>query len=88
MYVIALRRSVERKFQHLARKDLVHPGIIHRKIEKTLSDPHRYKNLRQPLQHLKRVHVGKRVVLVFSVDEEEHLVIIEDYDHHDNIYRR
>jgi len=64
------------------------PGIIHRKIEKTLSDPHRYKNLRQPLQHLKRVHVGKKVVLVLSVDEEEHLVIIEDYDHHDNIYRR
>jgi len=34
------------------------------------------------------VHVGKKVVLVLSVDEEEHLVIIEDYDHHDNIYRR
>jgi len=60
--------------------------IIEEKIKEIIKNPHHYKNLRKPLQHLKRVHVDKSFVLAFSVDEERKVVIIEDYDHHDNIY--
>ncbi len=88
MYDLALRKSVERVFSKLAKRDPNLLGSISRKIEEIRADPQRYKNLRRPLQHLKRVHIGKGFVLVFSVDEKEGLVIIEDFDHHDRIYRR
>ena len=50
------------------------------------SDPYHYKKLSRPLQHLRRVHIDKSFVLIFSIDESKKLVIIEDYDHHDQIY--
>jgi len=48
---------------------------------------HRYESLRAPLNNLKRVHVDKHFVLLFSVNEESKSVILEDYDHPDNIYK-
>jgi YafQ family addiction module toxin component len=85
MHRLALRKGVERAFKKLAKKD---PGLLKvtsRKIEEVLLDPQRYKNLRRPLQHLKRVHVGRSHVLVFYIDEEENMVVIEDFDHHDRV---
>lgn len=88
MYDLALRRSVEKIFSKLAKKNPKQLETIHKKIQEIRRDPHRYKNLRRPLQHLKRVHVDKSYVLVFSIDYAGNLVIIEDYDHHDDIYKR
>ncbi|MDI6859224.1 MAG: type II toxin-antitoxin system RelE/ParE family toxin, partial [Methanocellales archaeon] len=86
MYDCELRKSVEKIFFKLKKKSPKQLEIIHKKIEEIRSNPQHYKNLRRPLQHLKRVHVDKSFVLVFSVDENRKTVIIEDYDHHDNIY--
>lgn len=88
MYDCELRESVEKIFFKLAKKNPEQLEIIHKKIEEIKSGPQHYKNLRRPLQHLKRVHAGKNFVLVFSVDENRKTVIIQDYDHHDNIYRK
>lgn len=88
MYNYALRKTVEKTFFKLAKKNPKQLEIIYDKIEEIRRDPHRYKNLKSPLQHLKRVHIGKSYVLVFSVDDANNLVIIEDYDHHDKIYKR
>ena len=88
MYRLALRISVERSLKKIAKKDKELIGTISRKIEEVLIDPHRYKNLRRPLQHLKRVHIGKSFVLVFSIDDERKVVIVEYFDHHDRIYMR
>lgn len=87
MYELALRRSVEKIFAKLAQKDSARLRLVITKIEEIRADPHRFKNLRRPLQHLKRVHVGKSHVLVFSVNDRSKVVIIEDYDHHDRIYQ-
>ena len=86
MYSYELRKSVERIFFKLAKKDPKQLEIIEKKINEIVQDPSHYKNLRKPLQHLKRVRVGKSFVLVFSVDENKKLVIFEDYEHHDKIY--
>jgi YafQ family addiction module toxin component len=88
MYCCVLRKSVERIFFKLAKKNPHQLEIIFKKIEEIRENPHHYKNLRVPLQHLKRVHIDKSFVLVFSIDENRKLVIVEDYDHHDNIYKR
>ncbi|MBU4032910.1 MAG: hypothetical protein KKH41_00265 [Candidatus Thermoplasmatota archaeon] len=87
MYDYLLRKSVESIFFKLAKKKPKQLEIIFKKIEEIRMDPHRYKNLHSPLQHLKRVHIDKSFVLVFSIDEINKMVTIEDYDHHDAIYK-
>jgi mRNA-degrading endonuclease RelE of RelBE toxin-antitoxin system len=62
--------------------------IIAKKSEEIVIDPHRYKNLKTPLNHWKRVHIDKHFVLTFSIDEDTRTIILEDYDHHKKIYKR
>ena len=88
MYGYVLRKSVEKIFFKLAKRNPKQLKIIKKKLKEILRDPHRYKNLRVPLQRFKRVHINKHFVLVFSIDEENKKVILEDYEHHDKIYLR
>jgi len=87
MYSYELRKSVEKLFLKLAKRNPKQLLIIEKKIKEILESPGHYKNLRRSLQHLKRVHVDKSFVILFSVDELRKTVIIEDFDHHDNIYK-
>ena len=50
-------------------------------------DVNHYKNLRKPLQHLKRVHIKSSFVLTFKYICSEDKVVFYYFDHHDNIYR-
>ena len=86
MYSYELRKSVEKIFLKLAKRNPKQILIIEGKILEIRENPQHYKNLRKPLQHLKRAHIDKSFVLVFSVDENKKHIIIEDYDHHDSIY--
>ncbi len=63
-------------------------GPIEKKITEILNanNIEHYKNLRYNLKDLKRVHIGN-FVLVFSYDKANDVVSLEDYDHHDNIYK-
>ena len=86
MYGLIIKPAVDRKFSKLAKKDKKQLEYILKKIDEIVQNPQHYKNLRKPLENWKRVHVGN-YVLTFSVDENVKTVTIEDYDHHDNIYR-
>lgn len=86
MYDVGFRKSAERALRKLKKKNPPAFNSVLKKIEEIQENPYRYKNLRKPLQHLKRVHVDGSFVLVFSVDEENHRVIIVKYEHHDKIY--
>ncbi len=88
MYNHELRKSVEKVFFKLAKKNPKQLDRIHNKVEEIRLNPHHYKNLRRPLQHLRRVHIDKRFVLVFSIDESKKSIIIEDYEHHDMVYKK
>jgi YafQ family addiction module toxin component len=87
MHDLEIRKSVDKIFTKLAKKNPKQLEIIFNKIQDIQEDPHRFKNLKRPLQHLKRVHIDKHFVLVFSIDEAIETVIIEDYEHHDKIYK-
>ena len=87
MYTCKLRKSVEKIFFKLTKKNPKQMDIIEKKIKEIIQNPHHYKNLRRPLQHLKRAHIDKSFVIVFSTDEKKKTVVIEDYDHHNNIYK-
>ncbi len=86
MYTLEVRESVDRIFSKLAKKNPKQMRIIDKKIQQVLENPHHFKPLRAPMQHLRRVHIDKSFVLTYSVDEQNKIVIIEDYDHHDNVY--
>ncbi len=86
MYSLELRESVDRIFLKLTKKNPKQMRIIDNKIQQVLENPLHFKPLRAPMQHLRRVHIDKSFVLTYSVDEQKKIVIIEDYDHHDNIY--
>ena len=88
MYSYELRKTVEKIFLKLAKRNPKQLLIIEGKIQEIRQNPQHYKNLRKPLQDLKRVHIDKSFVLTFSVDENTKRIIIEDYDHHDNIYSK
>jgi len=86
MYSYELRKSVEKIFFKIAKRNPKQLLIIENKIQQIRQNPQHYKNLRKPLRHLKRIHIDKSFVLVFSVDENRKHIIIEDYDYHDHIY--
>jgi len=48
-------------------------------------DIEHFKNLRHDMGHLKRVHIGS-FVLTFQIKED--IIIFEDFDHHDKIYKK
>ena len=88
MYSIGVKSSLDRKFRKLSIKNKKQMEIISKKIQEIIKNPLHYKNLRKPLQHLKRVHIDNSFVLVFSVDENSRIVVFEDYYHHDKIYKK
>lgn len=88
MYSLKIDEGLLKKLEKLSKKNKKQAEIILKKTEEIVKDPHRYKNLRAPLNNWKRVHIDKHFVLTFSIDEKTKTVILEDYDHHDNIYKR
>lgn len=87
MYTLNIRPSLKKKLEKLGAKNPKQAEIIAKKSEDIIINPHRYKNLRSPLQQWKRVHIDKHFVLTYSIDEETKTVILEDYEHHKKIYK-
>jgi YafQ family addiction module toxin component len=86
MYDVEVREHVDKTFKKLAKKDSKQMEAVAKKVQEISQDPHAYKPLRFPLAGMRRVHIGS-YVLLFSIDEARKTVVIEDYDHHDNVYR-
>lgn len=83
MHAYEFRKGLEREFAKLAKKNPKQLEIIKKKIDDVIKNPDHYKNLRAPLNHLRRVHIG-HFVLLFSVKDKK--VIFEAYEHHDAAY--
>lgn len=86
MYVLEVREHVDKIFKKLAKKNANQMLIINKKLQEILLDPHAYKPMHFPLAGMRRVHFGS-FVLLFSIDEQRQTVVIEDYEHHDKVYR-
>lgn len=89
MYSYEILPNLQRILKKLAKKDKKLYEQIIKKIEEIINayDVEHYKNLRNDLKDLKRVHIG-HFVLVFNFDKKNNKIIFEDFDHHDNIYKR
>jgi len=86
MYVLEVRGHVDKIFKKLAKRNPNQMKVITEKINDILEDPHRFKPLHYPLVGMRRVHFGS-FVLTYSIDEARKSVVLEDYEHHDKVYR-
>ena len=73
--------DLKKILKKLIRKDRVRYEIIMKKIYELLNceNVNHYKNLRKPLQHLKRVHIDSHFVLTFRYIEKEDTIIFYDF---------
>ena len=81
--------KLQKKLIKIKKKDKVLFEAIFKKIDEIVSsnDVNHYKNLQNPMQQYKRVHVKSSFVLIFKYNESDDSVIFYNFDHHDNIYK-
>ena len=85
-YKLDIPEKLDSVFKKLAKKDKNQLEIIRRKIDKILENPYQFKPLRANMKGERRVHIGKSFVLTYEVLENEKVVRLLDYDHHDKIF--
>jgi YafQ family addiction module toxin component len=86
MYTLETRAHVDKIFKKLAKRNPSQMETIAEKIQEILEGPRRFKPMHFPLAGMRRAHIGSFVIL-FSIDEQRNTVILEDYEHHDRVYR-
>ena len=83
-YSLEISEQADKKFSKLRKGQM---EIINNKVQQILDNPHHFKPLRGDLAGARRVHIDKSFVLIYEIMENERLVRILDYDHHDRIYK-
>ena len=85
VYSIEFSNEFERSMKKLKKKNKVMFEQIQKKLIDVVKNPEHYKPLGNILFGLRRIHFGS-FVLLYSIDEKNKTVVLEDYDHHDKIY--
>lgn len=88
MYSVKSRKHVDKIFSKLAKKKSKQLKIIQKKLEEIVKNPYHFKPLKRPLHNRRRVHIDKSFVLIYSIEEKDKAIVLEDYDHHGNIYKK
>ena len=86
VYKLDIPEKLDSVFNKLAKKNKNQLEIIRRKIDKILENPYQFKPLRGHMKGERRVHIGKSFVLTYEILENEKIVRLLDYDHHDKIF--
>ena len=91
MFEFSSTSVFDKKFKLLLKKDKVLAHATKNKIKEILSQNTQtidtYKNLRKPLQDLKRIHITGQYILLFKVYKEENMILIVDILHRDVAYK-
>ena len=88
MFDFDLTNLLKTKISKISKKDKKKVEIISKKIRQIVSCDHNsidhYKNLRDDMKDLKRVH--KHFVLTFKVNKNKNFILFVNFDHHDRVY--
>lgn len=88
MYSYENKPLFKKILKKLFKKDKITYERIIKKINEIInSNVEHYKNLRHDLKDFKRVQIIEKV-LVFKFEKNKNLIIFEDFDHHDKIYKK
>ena len=85
-YTLEVAESVYKTFKKMKKRESYILDSIKEKIDEILEDPYRFKPLNAPMQHMRRVHIMKSFVLVYTIDKQTKTVKIKDFAHHDEAY--
>lgn len=85
-YTLAISEPLDKVFLKLRKKNRKQLEIIHKKIQQILENPYHFKPLRGDIHGARRVHIDKSFVLTYEIDENNKVVKLLDYAHHDDIY--
>ncbi len=89
MHNFKISEHLQNILAKLSKKDKsLHEQVL-KKISEVVASANveHYKNLRYDLRDSKRVHIG-HFVLIFQFNRNVDLISFDDFDHHDNVYRR
>ena len=87
MHEYTISDELRKELKKLHKKDKKRKEATINKIKEIINNknPNHYKNLRKPLQHLKRVHIDKNFILLFKYKQETiHFITLT---HHDDAYK-
>ena len=84
-YTLDVSEHLDRTFSKLAKKDKLQFEILTRKIKEILENPQIGEPLTGNMAGQRSVHV-RNFVLVYEIIENEKIIRLLDYDHHDRIY--
>jgi mRNA-degrading endonuclease RelE of RelBE toxin-antitoxin system len=73
-YNLKARKHVDKLFAKMAKREKHNLEIIYKKLEEICENPEKFKPLNPPMQNLRRVHVLKSFVIIYSIDEPTHTV--------------
>jgi len=84
-FQLEISEQLDKIFAKLSRKDKLQFEILSRKIKEILENPQIGKPLTANMAGQRRVHI-RNFVLTYEILENEGIIRLLDYDHHDNIY--
>jgi YafQ family addiction module toxin component len=87
MYALKLSDKIIEIFRKMEKKNRKQLEIINKKVLEIRENPHRFKPLSNIMKGFRRVHFGS-YVLTYHIDENNKIIALEDYDHHDKIYKK
>ena len=88
MYSLIIKPEIDKIFNKLGKKNPKQLKIIFKKIRQILENPFHFKPLRGDMYGERRVRISKSFVLTYEIIEQDKIVRVLDYDHHDNIYKK
>jgi mRNA-degrading endonuclease RelE of RelBE toxin-antitoxin system len=88
LYNFYVSENLEKILKKLSKKDKNLYNNVLKKIDEVIHSENidHFKNLRFNMNDSKRVHIG-HFVLIFQYKKEENLILFDDLDHHDSIYK-
>lgn len=87
LYELKRKKRLDKIFEKLAKKDTIALEAIQKKTKQIIKDPYRFKPLSNKMKNIRRVHIKAHFVLTYKIIEQEKIVELLDYDHHDKIYK-
>ncbi|MFH1256834.1 MAG: type II toxin-antitoxin system mRNA interferase toxin, RelE/StbE family [Candidatus Diapherotrites archaeon] len=78
--------AFEKEYKKAVKKNSELKKAIDRKVKQILNEPHRFKPMHAPLHGVRRVHIMKSFVLIYSIKEKENAVVLLKFGHHDSAY--
>ena len=86
-YTLEISEKLDKRFDKLSKKDKSQFEILTRKINEILENPQIGEPLRGDMAGHRSVHI-RHFCLIYEILENEKIIRLLDYDHHDIVYSK